>query len=518
MSKRARKTPSDPLEELNSTPPPAAQTPPNRDESAEAQAFLEQSPMPSGSAASKEAPELPETNPLDQTVYDWMRTFTEAEWTRIMCYVYRKRPIFEVDTSDGRPIYAAKFSEPFDEEDLKKVVGSGKYELRFVISPPQGGANRNLRRTDVFLMDLRFPPMLPLGDWLDNPRNAQWKGFRAAIEERELIEAAERRKRLAILDNPQAAQQQQQAAAQEEEMANAAVMEALRDTQRQLNEVSNPERQLKTLSTLAEVLRPPAAPAPPPPQDNGLKEFIGMLKDELKAAREEAAEARRQNFELLKAQTAAPHRKEKSLIEQAKEFGELAALMGYKRANGGDDAENSIWAGIVERALDATPDIIAAFMASPTRPSKPRTIDAEVAEPVQTASKPTDTSTAPEADEQADEDTEQQEVDPNVTEEDKKLLTEFEPLLRQFIPNFIQGLKKAKDNPEEAYVMQRFFLDEYGKSNLMQLKNAFGAEKLAKLCTGDPRLKILLPDYDAVLDFLKKFFDYPRAAQAGSVQ
>lgn len=68
----------------------------------------------------------PDDNDEQLPIFTQLKRYTEAEWDRLLVYLYRLEP--RVKNSDG-PAYIEKFGRAIDEDDIKNAHGGGKYQV-----------------------------------------------------------------------------------------------------------------------------------------------------------------------------------------------------------------------------------------------------------------------------------------------------------------------------------------------------------------------------------------------------
>lgn len=100
--------------------------------------------------------------------WQWIKSLTPKHWDSLVCYVYRFDPYYAIDKTAGKPVYTDKIGQAFDEQFILEAHGSGEYQFQFT-----QGKNR-VKVFKVYLFNMKYPPRLPIGDWLKNPRNAKW--------------------------------------------------------------------------------------------------------------------------------------------------------------------------------------------------------------------------------------------------------------------------------------------------------------------------------------------------------
>ncbi len=187
------------------------------------------------------------------------------------------------------------YGEPITEEKIKIDHGSGKYRLYLNFKRPETKEEKELDSVELEILDMKFPPVIPPGEWVDDPRNKQWAWA----------------KPLGAGPNFQNGQQQQAPA-----IDPLAAFGTFMDIQDRLREqtpaqASQPAQSpandlLAQLKLLKEVTQPsaPAAPAKDPlelaislmtimNQQRAENPIVDMMRAELQAVREELKEARK---------------------------------------------------------------------------------------------------------------------------------------------------------------------------------------------------------------------------------
>ena len=101
-------------------------------------------------------------------------------WEGIRVYVYRKEPISNRLLGPNTFTNCARYEGTFDEQDLMNELGSGVYQLRVTKVNPQNAKRTMFDSGDVRIMNMKYPPKVPKGEWLDDPRNKAWEWAREA--------------------------------------------------------------------------------------------------------------------------------------------------------------------------------------------------------------------------------------------------------------------------------------------------------------------------------------------------
>lgn len=99
--------------------------------------------------------------------------FSPAEWERTMLYVYRLAPITDRMATGNRAKYISKYGQPIDEETILKDHGSGSYRIT-LNQTDKDGRGICLDRIEIEIENVKYPPVVPIGEWVDDPRNKRW--------------------------------------------------------------------------------------------------------------------------------------------------------------------------------------------------------------------------------------------------------------------------------------------------------------------------------------------------------
>jgi len=326
-------------------------------------------------AASPPPPRPKADGPRESNFFQRVASVSPAEWgTRVYLYLYQLEPVCDLKQSGGKA-YLMRYQEPVrDEHQIMLEQGSGKYRLVLALNKISPQASNELARYDFEIYNPQYPPKVPQEVWIKDPRNRRWE---------------------ALLPKPAPVPRPGAVTGVSD------FVEVLRAT----NEIRRDIRD--------EMQPPAAAPAAPlaaaPAADPfvsamGLaKEILQMrtsenpmvdiLRDELKAMREELRDERAENRRL---QTAAPAvAPQKSFIEQALEFAgaaeklkPLAAAFGFTpAANGTGEVVRSGKTTLIDLAREVLPEIVNSdlakgigykLMSSATSPAAPAPVPIQV--------------------------------------------------------------------------------------------------------------------------------------------
>jgi hypothetical protein len=103
-----------------------------------------------------------------------MNSIEEADWgTRAQIYLYRTEPIID-RTRGGDKKYIMCYHEPITEDKILIEHGSGKYKAMLAFRKLGDGAANELAAWYFSILNPKFPPKIPPGEWVDDPRNKKW--------------------------------------------------------------------------------------------------------------------------------------------------------------------------------------------------------------------------------------------------------------------------------------------------------------------------------------------------------
>jgi hypothetical protein len=101
--------------------------------------------------------------------------------------VYRLAPIYDSTNVGSKKKYIMIYlaAPAPDEERIKRDCGSGRYRL--YLNGKTSGTHKEaeLAAVEIDILDPAFPPNLPVGDWLDEPKNRDWQWAKPLLEARQ---------------------------------------------------------------------------------------------------------------------------------------------------------------------------------------------------------------------------------------------------------------------------------------------------------------------------------------------
>ena len=279
---------------------------------------------------------------VGESFFDSLKALTEQDWKDLYTvYLYRCEPYTDRKVT-GNDNFIMKYTCPIDQQSVMEEYGSGKYLAVLNLFNPASRHSKAAYSHYFRIMNMNYPPKLPLGEWINDGRNKDWAWAKP------LLEAAES-KRLQQLQAQGTTQGMDQAA----QMFGAAV-----EAVQKLRPNTSPDEQntlaaqvIQSMEKSADRMLAMANPA----QFMGLVEKIlsvnktegggvmQMVMGELTALRSQLSEEQKFSRELLvKLSTPPAAEPRRSLKEELGDVKEIAGMFrGGSSANSGTD-----WGGV----------------------------------------------------------------------------------------------------------------------------------------------------------------------------
>ena len=263
---------------------------------------------PAPSTVTSEEPAQTQAQAVDQpqkprasktpTFAENMAKVAKADWgPRANIYIYRTEPIID-RTRSGDPKYLDVYAHPVNEDRVMADFGSGRYKLILNFRKP-GAATGDLIDSDYMdILNMKYPPKIPLGEWTDDPRNKKWAWAKEAN---------------GIPTTPAPA-------------PASSGLETVVDVMRATNEM---RRDIREEIQASAPVAPPPPLAAPDPFDTAAKimamrandPMMAVMMELLKNANTANEASRQREYELLRERaTAAPAVPQKNILEQALEL------------------------------------------------------------------------------------------------------------------------------------------------------------------------------------------------------
>lgn len=109
---------------------------------------------------------------------------SKPDWgARANIYVYRLEPLIDRTRGGGTLTYIDKYAEMISEDRLLADWGSGKYKLILNFRKPAADHGDEVDSIYLELLNMKFPPKVPPGEWMDDPRNKKWAWAKQEVKQ-----------------------------------------------------------------------------------------------------------------------------------------------------------------------------------------------------------------------------------------------------------------------------------------------------------------------------------------------
>jgi hypothetical protein len=103
-----------------------------------------------------------------------MAKVSKADWgARANIYLYRVEPMID-RTRSGENKFVNVYAEPVSEDRIMADYGSGRYKLILNFRKPGAETGDLIDSMYMDILNMKYPPKIPLGEWVDDPRNKKW--------------------------------------------------------------------------------------------------------------------------------------------------------------------------------------------------------------------------------------------------------------------------------------------------------------------------------------------------------
>lgn len=261
----------------------------------------------------------------DEDFWITISNFTPEEWNHLTAYLYRVMPRID-RKANGKPINLGCYSTAFTRDDIMQEHGSGVYRIDVTQLEPASSRSRRIAREVFTIINPKYPPIVPPGDWVDDKVNDMWKwgappgaqstgpagvGYPPGFNIKDVYDSAF-------------------------QMAKA------------LTPPPAPPKDDTALTTIVGKLLDASLNKPEPKTDTSIALVIELLRADLKEAREEMREMRK---------NAAAPVQPKGILEQMKELKPVIAeaVDLFTQKNGGDQPW---WAAPLEKLMEGVGEAI----------------------------------------------------------------------------------------------------------------------------------------------------------------
>lgn len=111
--------------------------------------------------------------------WETQKKIPDDEWgPRALIYLYRIEPRID---KGGSKHYIQVYKEPINEDKILMDHGSGKYSVLLNYRKPGETNGKAIDSTTVAVNNIKFPPKVQPGDWVDSPENKSWEWVKATF-------------------------------------------------------------------------------------------------------------------------------------------------------------------------------------------------------------------------------------------------------------------------------------------------------------------------------------------------
>lgn len=441
---------------------------------------------PRGRPRKEEKPvvqEEPEAEPLEELsgAKDfWLNVsnYTDDDWRYLQAYLYRLAPKIDRKSS-GQPAHIQLYVSPFTQEDIMKEHGSGLYQIYLNRTDPASGKSFRVAVYKFPIINVKYPPVVPPGDWVDDKINENWKwGAPAGMQT------------TTAAGYPPGFNMDKMHE-REEKMFERGL--ELAKTMQPAAKDDGPLMTLMTTLINANLNRP----EPPKPDDTATKELLRFLEKQNDRLADEIKE--------LRTKANAPAPPPPSLIEQIKDLkpmvSEFAGMFADRKASNGID-----WGALAEKAIDSLPDVIELVKSGQnSHQYQPG------AQPQQNFTPQLATTTTVTAAQQTNGQPPAAAAQPELSDEQKKVKVAFDkwgPHLQYIMP-FMVDQFKVDEGGCGGFNFRDWYLSRNGDLRWKELGRELGPELLLMFITQHPFLQVHMAPPERAAMFVADFFTVP---------
>lgn len=115
------------------------------------------------------------------TFYQTINKIAKADWgPRANLYLYRVEPVID-RTRSGDSKFIQVYAEPVNEDRIMADCGSGRYKLMLNFRKAGADTGDLLDSIYIDILNMKYPPKIPIGEWTDDPRNKKWAWAKEAL-------------------------------------------------------------------------------------------------------------------------------------------------------------------------------------------------------------------------------------------------------------------------------------------------------------------------------------------------
>jgi hypothetical protein len=266
--------------------------------------------------------------------FSYLKSFSEQEWGEFLfMYLYRRMPITDRKLT-GNDIYIAKYVKAVEIEDIMQEHGSGEYKLMLNRYDPATRKNARLSLYVFRVLNEKYPPKIPYGEWVDDDRNRDWLWAKPALLQKlhdnqtaaagiaPAIPTGGFNDPAKFMEAVFSVVQKIDPSRDRRDQAQLAerVVQAMQDTHKEMLAAASPQKQLELVSTIVNALKGGG-------DNKGDTALMTLLSSQL-------TEAQKFNRELLTKLMTKDDTPRKSVRQELSEIVEIAEMLGDRRSNG----------------------------------------------------------------------------------------------------------------------------------------------------------------------------------------
>ena len=456
---------------------------------------------PKPETVEKRARVVAATQESGPSTWEWLDSVPKANWQdKLICYLWRTAPIIDLGT--GKAASIERITHPFDLTYILKTHGSGGYRFDISEIPPDGSKQTRVRQFYENIFDVRYPPRIPFGTWVDDPRNTDWAWARPALMEEAAKQtpSAAQTPAEALVDYLDVATKVKElSGGNDNPSLTSVVIKMLENSQTALRDYQDPTKQMATLKMLTEFAGGGKK------EDGSMALVVEILREELRSVRED-----------LRAQRAQiPADPLQASMGMIKGVADLLGGFGVNIGGGGGghmktgdviaSTVGDIVTKIVDKAADLGPAIIGAYQFGKQKEleiaihgqkpaANPRPWEFQPGAPPPAAT-PAPISTAPPA-------APPPAPLPTGPMTPQLLFAKWGNLIREIFPQLQDSFKH-----ESGDDFRDWFLDRKGADLWAAFKKDATPELLTQLTQMAPDLKVIFTPEDKVLLFFANMLD-----------
>lgn len=428
----------------------------------------------------------------DEDFWITISNFTPEEWNHLTAYLYRVMPRID-RKANGKPINLGCYSTAFTREDIMQEHGSGVYRIDVTQTEQASSRSRRIAREVFTIINPKYPPIVPPGDWVDDKVNDMWKWGAPPGVQSTGVAGVGYPPGFNIKD----------------------VYDSAFQMAKQLTPPPPPPKDDAVLTTLlTKLLDASLKPAPPPPaplpvDTTATDRLFKMMETQLAETRTELRD--------LRNKATAPPPAQKNLLEQIKEI--QPAVLGFMDMMGDRSGKTEWWnSPMVEKLADGIAESFPLAMemiknssqSNPARPQpnpwtqQPNGIPA--AQPQAQAAAP-----PPQGPPPATAATEPQPDQPELTEQQKL----FQAAAQKwggfilFVSQHMVAEFKKDEEGHGGYYFRDWLLEMHGRLRWADLRREVGPVFLASMIAQHPGLSAEMGPEEARVAFVNDFFTVP---------